>query len=60
MKFLHNKNCACQACGCEMDEGEEDESFKYKIKKGQLFFFEKDITHSIKALKDSYFLVIKI
>ena len=37
---------------------EEDDSFKYKIKKGQLFFFEKDIMHTVEAMKDSYFLIV--
>lgn len=60
IKFTHNDNCACQACGCEMDAGEKDDFFKFKIKKGQLFFFEKDVMHSVEALKDSYFLIVKI
>lgn len=58
LKFVHTENCSCQACGCEIEEN--DDAFKYKIKKGQLFFFEKDVMHSVEALKDSYFLLIKI
>lgn len=57
--FQENDNCTCQSCGCDIAI-EEDEGKKYKIKKGQIFFFEKDVTHSVKALKDSSFLLIKI
>ena len=38
----------------------DEEGKKYKIKKEQLFLFEKNIMHSVKALKDSVFLLIKI
>lgn len=57
--FQDDDNCTCQSCGCDIAIEEEDGK-KYKIKKGQIFFFEKDVTHSVKALKDSSFLLIKI
>lgn len=57
--FQDDANCTCQACGCDIPI-EDEEGKKYKIRKGQIFFFEKDVTHSVKALKDSSFLLIKI
>lgn len=60
LTFDHNDNCTCQACGCEISSEDKKESKKYKIKKGQIFFFAKNTTHSVKALKDSVFLLIKI
>ncbi len=57
--FPDSDNCTCQSCGCDIPIEDEDGK-KYKIKKGQLFMFEKDIVHSVKALKDSMFLLIKI
>lgn len=59
--FHHNENCSCSTCGCEnLDHEKENNEKKYKIKKEQLFFFEKDKMHSVEALKDSSFLAIKI
>lgn len=58
--FPDSDNCTCQSCGCDIPIQEEDEGKKYKIKKGQLFMFEKDVVHSVKALKDTLFLLIKI
>jgi len=60
IKFHDDDNCTCQSCGCDIPIEEDDNGRKYKIKEEQLFFFEKDVTHSIKALKDSSFLLIKI
>ncbi len=57
--FPNDNNCSCQACGCEISEDDKNDR-KYKLKKGQLFLFEKDVVHSIKALKDTTFLLIKI
>ena len=57
--FFDGDNCTCQSCGCDVPI-EEDDGKKYKIKKGQMFMFEKDVLHSVKALKDSKFLLIKI
>ena len=58
--FSPEDNCTCSACGCSMpDESDENEK-KYKIKKDNLFGFEKNVMHSVKALKDSVFLLIKI
>jgi mannose-6-phosphate isomerase-like protein (cupin superfamily) len=58
--FDHEEECECLACGCELPEEVNEKIKKYKIKKEQLFFFEKNVMHSITALKDSTFLVIKI
>ena len=58
--FPDSDNCTCQSCGCDVPIQEDDEGKKYKIKKGQLFMFEKDVVHSVKALKDTLFLLIKI
>lgn len=60
LKFNSEDNCSCQACGCDLPDEDSDEGRKYKIKKNQIFFFEKDVMHSVKALKDSSFLLIKI
>ena len=59
LTFHHNEACGCTTCGCEDHEKENHEK-KYKIKKEQLFLFEKDVMHSVEALKDSSFLSIKI
>jgi len=58
--FNHDDDCTCSACGCGLPSEKDDEGKKYKIKKDQMFLFEKDIVHSVKALKDSSFLIIKI
>ncbi len=58
--FNDESNCTCQACGCELPDENDEEGKKYKIKKGQLFLFEKNVMHTLKALKDSYLLVVKI
>lgn len=58
--FPDSDNCTCQSCGCDIPIQEDDEGKKYKIKEGQLFMFEKDVVHSVKALKDTFFLLIKI
>lgn len=60
IKFNRGGSCNCQPCGCSIGESEEEGELKYKIKKEQLFFFEKDVLHSVEAMKDSYFLVVKI
>ncbi len=60
INFPVNDNCACQACGCDLPYEEDNDNKKYKIKKGQIFLFEKDVLHSVKALKDTTFLLIKI
>lgn len=60
IKFNSEDNCTCQACGCGLPDENDDDGKKYKIKKGQLFFFEKNVMHSVEALKDSSFLLIKI
>ena len=56
----HDETCTCTSCGCETNDEHEKNSKKYKIKKDQMFFFEKNVVHSIKALKDTTFLLIKI
>ena len=59
IKFSKEDNCICQACGCSMPE-EDEKHHKFKIKKGQLFMFQKNVMHIVEALKDTVFLVIKI
>ena len=58
--FPHDETCTCNACGCGTIDEHNNEDRKYKVKKDQMFFFEKDVVHSVKALKDSSFLLIKI
>ncbi len=60
MLFTKESICGCNICGAQIPDEHDDKKQKYKIKKGQLFIFEKDIFHSVKALKDSKFLLIKI
>ena len=60
ISFPSDANCGCQACGCDLPDEEDKDNRKYKIKKGQIFLFEKDVLHSVKALKDTTFLLIKI
>ncbi len=60
LTFTLNDSCTCQACDCEISEEPDDNGKKFKLKKEQLFLFEKNIMHSVKALKDSVFLLIKI
>lgn len=60
LNFPHDETCGCNTCGCGINSEEEKNSKKYKVKKEQMFFFEKDVVHSVKALKDSSFLLIKI
>lgn len=55
--FHDLETCGCTPCGCD---NVHDNTKKFKIKKEQLFFFEKDKMHSVEALKDSSFLAIKI
>ncbi len=60
MNFPVNDTCTCQACGCDLPDEDNNDTKKYKLKKGQIFLFEKDVLHSVKALKDTTFLLIKI
>lgn len=60
LTFSDDDNCTCHSCGCEIPIEEDMDGKKYKVKKGQLFLFEKNVMHSVKALKDSSFLLIKI
>ena len=59
LTFPHDETCSCNACGCGTIPT-DNEGKKFKVKKDQMFFFEKDAVHSVKALKDSSFLLIKI
>ena len=59
LTFMKENPCGCNICSCA-DEGKDDDSREYKVKKGQIFLFEKDVRHSLKANKDSVFLLIKI
>ena len=58
--FNQIDNCICETCHCESFDEKEEIEKRFKIKKGQFFFFEKDYMHFVKALKDSKFLVIRI
>lgn len=59
--IFNNKEYACDSYSCNLEAHEEKEKEeKNKIKKHQLFLTEKELIHSIKALKDSTFLIIKI
>lgn len=60
LNFPHDETCSCNACGCGVSHSDKEDGKKFKIKKDQMFFFEKDVVHSVKALKDSSFLLIKI
>ena len=60
IRFDHEDNCTCQACSCTLPDESDDDAKKYKIKKGQLFMLEKNVVHSVKAEKDSTFMIIKI
>lgn len=60
IEFSPDSQCNCKDCGCALPDEDNKNGKKYKIKKEQLFFFEKDILHSVKALKDTTFLLIKI
>ncbi|MBQ4122676.1 hypothetical protein IJD44_02995 [bacterium] len=60
IKFLSESNCDCSPCDCDIQDKDNDSSKKYVVKKEQFFLFEKNVLHSIKALKDSTFLLIKI
>ncbi|MCD7780274.1 MAG: hypothetical protein LUH05_06335 [Candidatus Gastranaerophilales bacterium] len=60
IKFNLDSECSCQACECALPDENDKDGKKYKVKKEQMFFFEKNVMHSLKALKDSSFLLIKI
>ena len=58
--FNRLDNCICKACECDYFDDNEVVERRYIVKENQLFFFDKNVVHSINALKKSYFLVIKI
>lgn len=58
--FEKTSVCGCSICGSQIPDNHTEDKQTYKIKKGQLFLFKKDINHSIKALKDSKFLLVKM
>lgn len=60
---FNNEEYSCNSFSCNLETHEEkpqEELEKKKIKKHQLFLTEKELIHSIKALKDSILLIIKI
>ncbi len=59
LSFSPKSMCGCNICGTQIS-ADEKENRIYKIKKGKMFLFEKDIIHSLKALKNSTFLYVKI
>ena len=58
--FSHNDTCTFDSCDCTSNYENDENKKKYKIKKDQIFFFEKNVLHCVKALKDTTFLLIKI
>lgn len=58
--FSNNDSCSFESCNCTSNYENEENKKHYKIKKEQIFFFEKNVHYSIKALKDTTFLLIKI
>ena len=60
--IFNNEEYSCNSFSCELKEHEKEEKKHEKttIKKHQLFLTEKELIHSIKALKDTIFLLIKI
>ena len=59
LTFMKDQLCGCNICGCINEENNSNNK-EFKVKRGQLFLFEKDVRHSLKAIKDSVFLLIKI
>ena len=60
LSFPKKITCGCNICGVSKPEHHDNKNNEYKIKKGQMFLFEKDVRHSLKALKDSKFILVKI
>lgn len=58
--FDESTVCGCNICSEIASDNKNRKEHIYKIKKGQLFLFEKDVMHSLKAAKNSKFLLIKI
>ncbi len=58
--IFHEKHSACNICGCSITEDDDNKAEKYKLKENQMFMFEKEVKHSIKALKDVIFLLVKM
>jgi hypothetical protein len=58
---FNNEEYSCNSFSCNLDSQEKQKELtKNKIKKHQLFLTEKELIHSITALKNSTFLIIKI
>ena len=60
LEIIFPKENSCNICGCDLPDEDDDAAKKYKINKNQMFMFEKDVNHSVKALKDSKFLLVKM
>lgn len=58
--FTHAADCTCTACSCALPKEKNNETKSFKVKKGELFLFDKNTVHSVKAEKDSLFFIIKI
>ena len=61
--IFNNEEYSCNSFSCNIKTHEEKtkkEQEKTLIKKHHLFLTEKELIHSIKALKDSTFFIIKI
>ena len=58
--FPKDSSCGCGLCGCDLPDEDDNTAKKYKISKNQMFMFEKEVNHSVKALKDTKFLLVKM
>lgn len=61
-EWIESHISVCDACAYVF-EGEAEFHFdaeKFKVKKGELIMFKKEHEHSVLALKDTKFLLIKI
>lgn len=61
-EIIDNHISVCDACAVVYD-GEAEFHFaaeKFKVKKGELIMFKKEVEHKVLALKDTKFLLIKI
>ena len=56
--FEESTICGCNIC--QTQKIDKSESKQFKIKKGQMFLFEKEQTHTLKAIKDSKFILVKM
>lgn len=58
--FMRSDDCECSVCSCKLPGENNDDKKAFYVKRGEMFRFEKHKHHSVKALKDSLFFIIKI